>query len=294
VVVRRLFALYVVGIGIALLLSVYGIVICGRPDLSNYLPFLAGANVLILQNAFPANPTTWYIATYVHVVLLWALVGHRLHVRLWMLPCAAVGEIAVRVVLADAAGPYVAYMALPNWLTVLVWGTWLGQHADDEPTVRAEWSGLTRSAVILSVLLVLWPVVGAGLHAYPGFPFEAIGTNAPLSIALFASVVTTLLYVGYADCLLRLTRFLPAPLPVRFLARNTLVIFIGHMPVFYALAPLVEAQLNFWAARGTELLICVVGLGLTSELLFRAVNIEALRDRVLSIQAAARPAAQEP
>jgi Acyltransferase family len=276
------------------LLTVCRIVTAGRLDLSNYLPFLAGANVLMLQNAFPVNPTTWYIATYVHVVLLWALVGHRLHVRLWMLPCAAVGEIAVRVLLADAAGPYVAYMALPNWLTVLVWGTWLGQHAEDEPTVRTELTGLARSAVILAVLLVLWPVVGAGLHAYPGFPFEAIGTNAPLRVAVFVSIVTTLLYVGYPDCLLRLTRFVPAPLPVQFLAGNTLVIFIGHMPVFYALAPLLEPQLSFWAAKSAELLICVFGLGLVSELMFRALKVEALRNRFVRISRPATPAAQEP
>ena len=83
------------------------------------------------------------------------------------------------------------------------------------------------------------------------------------------------LYVGYADSLFRLTRFLPAPRPVQFLARNTLIIFIGHMPAVYSLEPILEPNLSFWAAKGAELLICFLGLGLTAELMFRAFNVDA-------------------
>ena len=292
VIVRRLFTLYLVGVGTAVILSLCGLMTHGRLQLSNYLPFLGGANVLILQNAFPANPTTWYIATYVHVVLLWALIGRRLRVRLWMLPCAAVGEVVVRLMLADAAGPYVAYMALPNWLTVLLWGTWLGQHADDVSTNPAECGMITRSAVILTILLVFWPIAGSSFKAYPGFPFEAIGVNAPLAISVYASAVVTLLYVSYVSCLFRLSRRLPTPFPVPFLAHNTLVIFIGHMPVFWVLAPIVEPQLSFWAAKIAEVLICVFGLGVASELIFRVINVESLRNQLFSIRPVAE-AAQE-
>ena len=66
------------------------------------------------------------------------------------------------------------------------------------------------------------------------------------------------------------------------------------MPVVYGLEPILEPNLSFWATKGAELLMCFLGLGLASKLMFRAFNVDALRERLFSFQAPITPAAQEP
>lgn len=283
VVIHRLFTLYVIGVGVALVLSGCALVTGGHLQLSNYLPFLLGANVIMLQNAFPANPTTWYIATYVHVVLLWAFFGRHFLVKPWMIGFIALVEIGTRIVLADTAGPFAAYTALPNWLTVLFWGTWLGQESAKRGADRtARWPELGLAGLVLLLLIFVWPILGAGLHAYQGVPFEVIGTGAPFGITIVASIMVTVLYVSYADCVFRLTRALPAPAAIQFVARNTLLIFLAHMPVFYVIGPILERRLSLGAAKIVELLICIVGIGLISEAIFRVFDVATFRDRLFN------------
>jgi len=69
VVYNRIFPMYFYGGACALLVSCIFYYARGDIDASNYLPFFLGANVLL--NYFPANPTTWYIGTYIHIVLFW-------------------------------------------------------------------------------------------------------------------------------------------------------------------------------------------------------------------------------
>jgi hypothetical protein len=101
-------------------------------QLSNYLPFVVGANVLV--NAFPANPTTWYIGTYIHLLLLWALVLRRITVGPRLLIGVLAAEVLIRALLLTAAGAFVAYMALSNWITVLLLGMACGQRHVAEPS----------------------------------------------------------------------------------------------------------------------------------------------------------------
>ena len=75
VVYNRLFPMYFWGMVIAVFLSVVFLITQGHPAITNYLPFFAGINVL--TNFFPSNPTTWYIGTYLHILLLWALVMRK-------------------------------------------------------------------------------------------------------------------------------------------------------------------------------------------------------------------------
>ena len=98
------------GLGFAMVMSV--VVFVTQRDLneSNYLPFFLGINVLL--DHFPANPTTWYIGTYIHVLLLWALVLHKVRVRLWMVGVAAVGEIIFRAAMLDTGALFRTYMML--------------------------------------------------------------------------------------------------------------------------------------------------------------------------------------
>src|SRR6185436_9890888 len=90
-IVSRLLPVYVFGISAALLMTAIGIVFGPTPAASNFLPFIAGANVLF--NNFPANPTTWYLGTYVHALLLWAVLFSGRRVGFSALAIALVVEM---------------------------------------------------------------------------------------------------------------------------------------------------------------------------------------------------------
>lgn len=282
VVIRRLFVLYVIGIALAVAISVISYALSGRAQLGNFLPFVFGANVLILENAFPANPTTWYIATYVHIVLLWALFGRGARVAAWMLAAGAVAEVGLRIVFVDAFGPFFAYMALTNWIVVLLWGAWQGQRADR--VERSSSVDRAIGAIMIAVLAVVWPIAGAPALAGSGFPFKSLVPGTPLGFAVVVSLAVSTLYVAYADALFRLTRVLPAPALVRLLARNTVVIFIIHMPIFFVLDERL-AGLPFWLEKAIELLLCLVVPAFASELLMRTVNPARWQKRLLSFVA---------
>jgi peptidoglycan/LPS O-acetylase OafA/YrhL len=278
VVVRRLFTLYLIGIASAILLSAIYLLSSRGAALGNFLPFVFGANVLMLQDGFPANPTTWYIATYVHIVLLWAVLHNTFTLARWMLPVVIVAEVTLRVLFVDVVGPFFAYMALSNWLTVLLWGALQGQRAEADAPAPS-WVG---GVLVVAGLVALSITLSGTMLATPGFPFDTIVPGAPPAKALLASMLVTAAYVGCADALFRLTRVLRTPALVRFFARNTLVIFIGHMPMLYLLDPYLTDQ-NAWVARGIELLVCLPGLGLLSEVVMRVLQPERLRARLLTL-----------
>lgn len=58
------------------------------------------------------------------------------------------------------------------------------------------------------------------------------------------SAAVTLLYAAYTWSVYRIARWLPDWALVRFFARNTLFIFIAHMPVYYALQPLLVSRIG--------------------------------------------------
>ena len=65
IVYNRLFPVFFLGLGFAIVISAIVFVMQRDLNESNYLPFFLGINVLL--DHFPANPTTWYIGTYIHV-----------------------------------------------------------------------------------------------------------------------------------------------------------------------------------------------------------------------------------
>ena len=134
---RRLFEVYLYGISLALLMSMIDYVRSSNLDESNYLPFLFGINVAF--NFFPANPTTWYIGTYVQMLVLWALALRSLRPRPWMLIPVALAEILIRALLMDIVG-FTAYMLLTNWATVFLLGLICGHRAQNRRRGRPTWS----------------------------------------------------------------------------------------------------------------------------------------------------------
>jgi hypothetical protein len=111
------------------------------------------------------------------------------------------------------------------------------------------------------------------------FPFLTFEGEAPLWAALGASLAVTLLYAVTAGLVFEMTRGTSAPAPVKFIARNTLIIFLGHMPLFYAINPLLAAAgLDYWSIVAVRLAACLGGVGLLSEAIIRVVRPHELRE----------------
>ena len=273
---NRLFEIYLFGILLALLLSAIGYWSSGRIQLSNYAPLVGGVNVIF--DFFPANPTTWYLGTYFHLILIWALVAYRVRVSMRVLIASLLLEILVRMLLIAAAGRFVAYMALTNWCTVFLLGCWYGQRP--QRTRSALHSSVT-AFLALVLCVTIWSLIAARLPFDDAFPFMRLAAPSPLVGASIVSALVSLLYLGVTWLTFRCVEPLPAPQAVRFVARNTLIIFLGHMPVYYALWPVVYRMPGSRAVHSAILMIvCLIGLGLLSELLRKLIRPIELRQRV--------------
>ncbi len=272
-VISRVMPVYMFGLATAAAISAAGLLFGTGLATSNYLPFAAGANVLF--DNFPANPTTWYLGTYVHALLLWALVFSRHRPGAAVIVAALAIEMTARIVLREWAGPYVAYMLITNWLSVFIAGLMMGAR----PTAKARGG----AAVYLAVLAVLIGAIsfGAGrLNPVPEFPFMTFGDESVLDRMVF-SILVSALYLSSALLVFKATEHAPAPAAVRFFARNSLIIVLLHMPLFFALNPMLARMGWSYGARvALELFLCLPVLAWFSEVVTAAVAPKALAARV--------------
>jgi peptidoglycan/LPS O-acetylase OafA/YrhL len=275
---RRLFEVYLYGVSFALLMSAIEYVRSSNLAESNYLPFLLGINVAL--DDFPANPTTWYIGTYIHVLVIWALALRYLRPRPWMLVPVALAEMLIRGLLMERVGLFAAYMLLTNWATVLLLGMVYGHRAPEAPPRATD---LILPVCLGGLLVAVWPrIAWPLLGPRDSFPFMRFTTGSALGDLGVTSAAVTLLYTAYTWAIYRITRRLPDWAPVRFFARNTLFIFIAHMPIYFALQPRLASRIGKSPTIIVLFLLCFVGLALVSEGVHRMLRPTVLRDRVLA------------
>jgi fucose 4-O-acetylase-like acetyltransferase len=274
VLVARLVPVYLFGIATALAMTAIGLAAGTGADLSNYLPFMAGANVFV--NHFPANPTTWYLGTYIHAVLLWAVLlsGRRLGVAAIVL--ALVIEVPLRAVLMQWAGSYVAYMLLTNWLSVFVAGLVIGA----QPIAPAR-GGAVRYLLPLTVGVALSATLIGSLSPVPEFPFMTIGSGA--SGVLGVSIASSAWYLAVTLLVFRAAERVPVANAARFLARHSLIIMLAHMPIFFALNPVLAGWGWSYGARvAIELVICLPVLALVSAVILSVVRPQVITARIMA------------
>jgi hypothetical protein len=292
VVYNRLFEVFLFGIGFALVMSLwtYGHKSWLEGDFaprlskfaaSNYEPFVLGMNVR--HNSFPANPTTWYIGTYLHVLLLWALVLRPLRIRPWMIVLAGLAEIVLRATVMETCGFFTAYMLLPNWITVFLLGTYYGQ-CKESPRPGRLWQPLS-CAVALGLLVTVWPwLVNDRLLTKHSNPFTLLEVGSPVAALLATSAAVTAIYVLYTWFTYHLARRLPDVGVVRFFACNTLLIFISHMPIFFGIESVSSGTewgaAHPWVLVALRLALCFVLPAVVSEVLYRVIQPRALRDKL--------------
>lgn len=273
---RRLAPVYGYGLSLALFLTALGATTGTGLALSNFLPFLGGVNVV--RDSFPANPTTWYVGTYVHALLLWALVLRRIPVGPRLIAVVLVVEIPLRVLLIQWAGPYVAYMLMTNWMSVFLLGICLG--ARQVTQARNEHQAAMAFGAALAVFLtasaaVFWNIV----PVISTFPFMT-ASHPGWGDALMVSAGISWLYLGTTALVFAVARRVQAPAVALVISRNSLVIFLAHMPVFYALAPvLARLGLTYWPRVAVQSVVCLFGLALLSEAIRAVVRASSPRER---------------
>jgi peptidoglycan/LPS O-acetylase OafA/YrhL len=293
VLFNRLFPVYLFGVALAMAITAIGLLTGTGLALSNYLPFLGGANIIF--NNFPANPSTWYVGTYIHFLVIWAVWLRQVPVRPWMAAALLLIEIPVRMMLITAEQPYIAYMLVTNWGAVFLLGLARGAGGESERRPHA----LAYTILLLGGLATSALAIGSG-SLDRTFPFMTITGVSPLTGTLMLSTAVSFIYLFAASATFEATRSMPVPAAVRFLARNSLIIFLAHMPVFFALQPiLVGWGLTYWMRVAIQLTLCLGVLALVSEAIvtairperLRAAIVESLRNRRQFVEAAAGPVA---
>jgi len=257
-VFKRLFQTWLFAFVLAAALAAGGAMSGSGLALSNFLP-LVGANLLF--DNFPANPTTWYLGTYLHLLVLWAIWLRRIRVRRWMVVAAFAIEIPLRALLIATTGRFIAYMLLTNWMAVFLFGLAQGAEPDEE---------IPRSSLPYAVggiaAIVMWGVATRALPLELTVPFMTLHGWPAATGLLAVSAAVSALYLCATAVAFEATRRVAVPAAVRFIARNTPIIFLAHMPLFHALHPLlVSWQVGYAPRVAIELFVNLVGLGLVSE-----------------------------
>lgn len=266
VVFNRVFPVYFYGIFFAILLS--SIYIFTKNDIneSNYLPFFLGINVFL--NNFPANPTTWYIGTYLHILLFWFAFLRGRQITKNHLFVAIVFEISLRAFLLYLDKDFIAYMFLHNWLTVFLLGGYLFQKKD------TNWDYKTAIIVVVWLIAVaLWASPLNTLISPKSFPFRDLMTNEGWA-PILRSCIISIIYVVNTYVFFEIFRRLPTSKIVEFFARNSLITFIIHMPLIYGFNKDVYAYFDArWSQQIALIIIIFVGTAIISELMQKFVNL---------------------
>lgn len=266
VVFNRVFPVYFYGIFFAVLLS--SIYIFTKNDIneSNYLPFFLGINVFL--NNFPANPTTWYIGTYLHILLFWFAFFRGRQISKNYLMLAIVAEISLRAFLLYLDKDFVAYMFLHNWITVFLLGGYLYQKKD------THWD--TKTLVIIFIWAIAVAVWASPLNTFispKSFPFRDLMTNQGWA-PIIRSCLISIIYVVNTYVFFEIFRRLPHSKIIEFFARNSLITFIIHMPLIYGFNEEVYSYFDTrWSQQLALIVIIFVGTAIISEVMQKFIKI---------------------
>ena len=276
VVFNRLVPVYFYGLLCTLIFSLIFIFTKGDINESNYLPFFLGLNVMI--NYFPANPSIWYIGTYLHILLFWYCFLRTTPITFTLVLQGAIVECLVRAVLLYFNQDFVAYMLLSNWLTVFLLGSYLAAKTDTQWQLK-----VIMLMLLWGIILVVWSGSWNVFFSAEGIPFRDITlSEASPSASLIPgySLLITIIYAVNTWGLFELFRRLPKLRLVEFFARNSLITFIIHMPLIWGLMGEVYSWFEWeWLGRLCLILIIYVGCALFSEMVQRRINIKSVLEK---------------
>ncbi len=271
-VYNRIFAFYFYGILFAVFISILFIFLKGDINPSNYLPFFFGANVFF--NNFPANPTTWYIGTYLHMLLFWYFFMQGKSIEKRHLVMAFIFENLVRCVFLAWGKDFIAYMLFPNWLTVFLLGMYLHNKRQKDTTPKV-------FILIIAWLsfIAIWTYLTKVIGFDGAFPFRNMTSDFSMALPV-ESVLISGTYIINTLFFFEIARRLPGAALISFLARATLITVIVHMPIVYGMHAwfysLFESEM---IGRLTFIFALYFGIAIFSDILQRFIDIKALGDK---------------
>lgn len=278
---NRLFELFLFGILFTMALSAVNLYRIGDLNESNYLPFMLGLNVIF--NSFPANPSLWYIGTYIHILIVWALVLRYIRVRLWMFFLLVPIEVAVRAFLVHYVGDFIAYQAFTNWISVLMLGMYLGQQCSGDLLDSSKISLIGYIAAIVAAGIA-WLLFTQTLGVTASNPFGRLQWGNSTSVLIASASSVSLVYLTCGILFFQIFRRLRAGPIVKFLGRNSMLIFIIHMPMIWAsvdwLYKLPGVNSSGYLRLIMNLLVFYVGCSVLSEMIHRLLKPIAIRNAV--------------
>ena len=278
---NRLFELFLFGILCSVIISVTRLYLIGDSNESNYLPFILGINVFF--NGFPANPSLWYIGTYIHLLVVWALILRHIRVRLWMLILTVPAEILIRALLMKNAGDFIAYQALTNWMSILLLGQYLGQQTAGEKRASSK-TNLIMYCAILTITVAAWLWITRTLNVTTSNPFGRLPWGDTTTALITTATSVSVIYLFWGIVGFNILRHLPAGPIVRFFSRNSMLIFIIHGPMYAAFGRVLIALPGMESSRYIPLVVNLTvyyaGAGLLSELARRMLNTIGIRNAV--------------
>jgi hypothetical protein len=173
---------------------------------------------------------------------------------------------------------FIAYMLLPNWLTIFMVGSYLHKKKD------TYWQPKTIYLIIIWLTaLGLWVSPLNNLPWDKSFPFRALLSNEIWAIP-FRSLLISIVYLGNTFIFFEIFRRLPKLNIVAFFARNSLITFIIHMPLIYAFSGDIYSLFDsFWAQRLSIIIILFVGIALISEFIQKQINIKYFQNKTWDI-----------
>jgi hypothetical protein len=270
IVFKRVFPVYFYGVIFALLLS--SIYIFTKNDIaeSNYMPFFLGVNVFF--DFFPANPTTWYLGTYLHILLFWFCFLRGKQITGKHVVLAVVCEIIIRAAILSFDKEFIAYMTLPNWLSVFILGGYLCKKTDTSWT-----KGSALLVASWAVFLAFWVIYGKHIVGTTSFPFRDLAYNDYSNVVVpsfIRSMLITFFYISSTYVFFTLLRRLPASKIVGFFARNSLITFIVHMPLIYGFAqPYYALFPEKSMGQITFIFVIFIGCACLSEVLSKIIKV---------------------
>jgi hypothetical protein len=288
VVFERFFEVAYLGIFLCMVLSLIHWYTRGDLLESNYLPYIFGLNVY-WENAFPANPSTWYVGMYFHLLCLWAVLLRWIPLN-WVTLLIALGtEIFVRAGWLGLQRDYNAYMSVTNWISVFLMGRLAGEHASildtaaPTSTAASQWGPPKASwpiAVLAATMLLGNHAIVQSLGITHSNPFGRIPTKSQLISALVTSTHITFLYLAFTAIVVCLLARAPENRSIRFLASNTLWVFLCHMPVRDWLTPYYYSLIPGWPRQIFNFFLFFVALAYTSKLVRWLLQVGRMKEWV--------------
>jgi len=248
--VSRLYSLYLWGIIAGLLQSSLNFYLTGNFVESNFLPFMFGINSFFPNAAVPGNPVLWFVGAYTHFVLLFLLFRTFPVIGIKTILAAILVEILVRL---GSGTVYNSYTFFINWISIFLMGIYVAQK---ETAIVAR---IRNNRVIILLL--------------------AMVTILVMSIAnkIVPAVSEGLRYICVTALLFSISCVLKPGKVTRFIASNTLIVFLFHHIIVHYLPRGVSVVMIF-----IEAIVLILSLALVSRYVTNLKPILALQNRIIN------------